>query len=74
MTVPVRLADAPSGSKCQKISDAYRKGCYGKFMHNSRVFRQEMAFGMLEPCAGKLACTVLRGLGGVDPFLTEKYH
>jgi len=30
---------------------------------NSRVFQKGTAFEMLEPCAGKLACTVLRGLG-----------
>ena len=46
---------------CQKTSGAYRKGCY--VMHYSRVIRQGRAFGMLEPCAGKLARTVLRGLG-----------
>ena len=30
---------------------------------NSRVFPQGTALKMLEPCAGKLARTVLRGLG-----------
>jgi hypothetical protein len=39
---------------------------------NSRVFPEGMALEMLEPCAGKLARTVLRGLGaGNSPRLPD---
>ncbi len=40
------------------------------FDTNSRVFLKGMAFEMLEPCAVKVACTVLRGPGaGNSPGL-----
>ena len=39
---------------------------------NSRVFPKGMAFEMLEPCAAKVACEVLRGLGvGNNPRLPD---
>jgi hypothetical protein len=39
---------------------------------NSRVFPEGMAFEMLEPCAAKGACAVLRGLGvGNNPRLPD---
>ena len=40
--------------------------------YGSRVFLKGMAFEMLEPCAMKVACTVLRGLGaGNGPRLPD---
>lgn len=39
---------------------------------NGQPGRLQAAFERLEPCAGKLACTVLRGLGGGNTILATR--
>ena len=52
------------------IQGRFARSCH--FGKNSRVFLQETAFEMLEPCASKGARTVLRGLGDGDiPWLLD---
>ncbi len=57
----------------------WQKAIQGRFARSyhfgksSRVFQKETAFEMLEPCALKGACTVLRGLGaGNSPRLLDQ--
>ena len=47
-------------------------GAKGIKRHHNRAAPKGLAFGMLEPCALKGACTVLRGLGdGNIPWLLD---
>ena len=46
-------------------SEVFGSTVASRFLSFPRLVRQ--AFERLEPCEGKLSCTVLRGLGGSNP-------
>ena len=63
MTVTVRVADAPSGIRCQKNSDAYRKGCYGKLSSTAGSSDKEWPLECLSRVMENYHARFLGGLG-----------
>ena len=64
------VAPVPAEVRPLRPRTAFCSRCSGstvasRFVSFPRLVRQ--AFERLEPCEGKLSCTVLRGLGGSNP-------
>jgi len=64
------IAAEGGAKRCEKTPVVYRKGYI--ILRIAGYSQKEWPFEMLEPCAVKVACTVLRGLGaGNSPRLPD---